>query len=53
MKEEINEAGLVWKAILILMGFGIFFWGIAGESWIRMIGGFGMFTLGFLISSHN
>lgn len=50
--QEQNTAGLIWKGFLMISGLGIFIWGIAGESWIRMIGGFLFILLGLLISNN-
>lgn len=49
--KEDNKTALIWKAICIIGGFGIFIWGIVSPEWIRMIGGILLMFFGALISS--
>lgn len=48
---EDNGSNLIWKAIFIFFGLGIFIWGIIGNSITRTMGGVSLLFLGLNIHS--
>lgn len=45
-----ENGGIIFKALFLLFGVGIFAWGIIGSNGIRTFGGLGLIFIALIIS---